>query len=62
MAYNTQQMRNYQRVRRATAAGFNAKLALYVYNTMRARGIYEYEARAAVLDAARDGLFGNLQR
>lgn len=54
--------RNYKRIQRATAAGFDAKLALYVYQTMRARGIYEFEARAAVLDAARDGLFGNLQR
>jgi hypothetical protein len=54
--------RNYKRIQRATAAGFNAKLALYVYQTMRARGIYEYEARAAVLDAARDGLFGQIQK
>lgn len=54
--------RNYKRIQRATAAGFNAKLALRVYETMKARGIYEYEARAAVLSAARDGLFGNLQR
>lgn len=54
--------RNYKRIQRAKAAGFDAKLALYVYKTMRARGIYEYEARAAVLDAARDGLFGILQR
>lgn len=54
--------RNYKRIQRAMAAGFNAKLALYVYETMKARGIYEYEARMAVLSAARDGLFGQIQR
>lgn len=62
MAYNTKQMRNYQRIRRALLAGFDARRALYVYNTMIARGIYEWEARAAVLSAARDGLFGMITR
>lgn len=62
MSYNTQQMRKYQRIRRATLAGFDARRALYVYEQMKARGIYEMEARAAVLSAARDGLFGQIER
>lgn len=62
MAYNTEQMRQYQRLRRAARAGFNARAALFVYEKLKAIGLYEYEARAAVLSAARDGLFGQIER
>lgn len=62
MAYNTEQMRQYQRLRRAARAGFNARDALFVYKKLKAMGLYEYEARAVVLSAARDGLFGQIER
>lgn len=62
MAYNTQQMRNYQRLRRAGLAGFDAATALRVYRELIARGVYEYEARAAVYSAARDGVFGTIEK
>lgn len=51
-----------QRIKRAELAGFAARRALYVYEQLKARGVYEYEARAAVLDAARDGLFGYINK
>ncbi len=62
MAYNTQQMRNYQRIRRASLSGFDAATACRVYREMIARGVYEYEARMAIYEAARDGLFGTIEK
>ena len=62
MKYNTEKQRQRMAIYRAGLAGFNARAALYVYKKLLARGLYEYEARAAVLDAARDGLFGVINR
>lgn len=47
--------------KRAMARGFNLDFALRCYNEMRARGIDATDARGAILDAVRDGLFGYLQ-
>lgn len=62
MKYNREKQRQRMAIYRAGLAGFDAKKALYVYRRLVARGVYEYEARAAVLDAARDGLFGLINK
>lgn len=62
MKYNREKQRARMAIYRAGLAGFDAKKALYVYRRLVAQGVYEYEARQAVYDAARDGIFGTISK
>lgn len=61
-----EQRREYYRLhkqkQRASAKGFNLALARRLYNELIARGVCQYDARWAVLDAVGRGCFGYIQK
>lgn len=61
MAQNKREyMRIYQATRRARKSGFNVDLAFQLHSRLLERGISADDARWAVLDAARRGIFGTI--
>lgn len=54
--------RQHEQQRRASAKGFNLALARRLYNELIARGVCQYDARWAVLDAVGRGCFGYLKQ
>lgn len=54
--------RLHKQKQRASAKGFNLALARRLYSELIARGVCQYDARWAVLDAVGRGCFGYIQK